>query len=48
MKDTIIAIEKRVEELAAQSWNVGAEARDVILTEIRWLESLIDSLEKNA
>ena len=45
MKDLIIAIEKRVEELAAQSWNVGADARDVILAEIKWLETLLPKLE---
>ena len=46
MKETIIKLEKRVEELAQQSWEVGSEARDVILVEIRWLESLIAELEK--
>jgi hypothetical protein len=48
MKDLIIKLEKRVEELAQQSWEVQSEARDVILVEIRWLESLIADLEKGA
>lgn len=47
MKDLIIKIEKRAEELCTQTWVVtGQEARQVLLDEIRWLESLLPDMEK--
>ena len=45
MKDLIIKLEKRVEELAQLSWATDS-AKAFILLEIRWLEELIAELEK--